>query len=286
MTDAQEYRLRGWRGTLYEVIFEAETPLGRLFDIGLIVTILLSTLAVMLDSVTSIRAVYGSQIRTLEWIFTILFTIEYILRLLSSSRPLRYAGSFFGVVDLLAILPTYISLVVPGSHYLLVIRILRILRVFRVLKLAHYLNEGQVVMRALRNSRRKIAVFLFTVLALVTILGSLMYLIEGEANGFSSIPRGIYWAIVTLTTVGYGDITPQTDGGRFLAAIIMILGYGIIAVPTGIVTAEMTGLARGTAIRTCRACGREGHDGDAVCCKWCGTELLAHHTDPASRAET
>ena len=200
--------------------------------------------------------------------------MEYVLRLLSVRRPLRYAASFFGVVDLLAIIPTYLSLLVPGSQYLLVIRILRLLRVFRVLKLAEHLSEADVLMRALRASRRKISVFLLTVLTLVVIIGTLLYVIEGEANGFTSIPVGIYWAVVTLTTVGYGDISPKTPVGQTLAAAVMIIGYGIIAVPTGIVTVEIAQAARKpVSTQSCPDCASQGHDADAVHCKYCGAKL-------------
>ncbi len=263
-----------WRHKLHEVIFEADTPMGRRFDIALIVFIGLSVAAVMLDSVQPIRVEYGQWLIYAEWFFTILFTLEYLLRLFAVTRPMSYAKSFFGVVDLLAILPTYISLFYPGGQYLVVIRLLRILRVFRVLKLVQYVGESRVLIQALRASRRKITIFIFTVLTLVTILGSLMYLIEGEGNGFTSIPKSIYWAIVTLTTVGYGDITPQTVTGQLLSVVIMILGYGIIAVPTGIVTVEMSQAfkSRG-AIRACRGCSADKHDEDAVYCKYCGRQL-------------
>ncbi len=263
-----------WRRKLHEVIFEADTPMGRRFDIVLIVFIGLSVAAVMLDSVQPVRAQYGQWLMYAEWFFTILFTFEYLLRLFAVTRPMLYARSFFGVVDLLAILPTYISLLYPGGQYLLVIRLLRILRVFRVLKLVQYVGESRILVQALRASRRKITIFIFTVLTLVTILGSLMYLIEGEGNGFTSIPKSIYWAIVTLTTVGYGDITPQTVLGQLLSVVIMIMGYGIIAVPTGIVTVEMSQVfkSRG-AIRACRGCSADKHDEDAVHCKYCGKQL-------------
>jgi voltage-gated potassium channel len=275
MTETKpETALPAWRRKLHEVIFEADTPTGKWFDIILIVSIGLSVLAVMLDSVQSFKAAFGQWLFYAEWIFTILFTIEYILRLISITRPWSYATSFFGVVDLLAILPTYISLVYAGGQYLLVIRLLRILRVFRVLKLVQYVRESRVLVHALRKSQRKITIFIFTVLTLVTILGSFMYLIEGEANGFTSIPKSIYWAIVTLTTVGYGDVIPHTVIGQFVSVVIMIMGYGIIAVPTGIVTVEMSQAfkARG-AIRACRSCSADNHDEDAVYCKHCGTQL-------------
>ena len=259
---------------LHEIIFEAETPAGKAFDIGLIFTILLSVLVVMLESVAGIRQQYGTVLVAMEWSFTIAFTMEYLLRLYCVGQPLRYAGSFYGVVDLLAIIPTYLSVFVLGTQYLLVIRTIRILRVFRVLKLVQYWSEARTLSHALCVSRRKIVVFLYVVMILVIIIGSLMYLIEGEKNGFTSIPRSIYWAIVTLTTVGYGDIAPATDLGQTLAAIVMIIGYGIIAVPTGIVTAE---LARESYIslstQACPECGSEGHDADAVYCKYCGAKL-------------
>jgi voltage-gated potassium channel len=256
------------------VIFEADTFAGKAFDLALILSISLSVLAVVLDSVASFHARWGDELLVAEWAFTILFTIEYVLRIVSVRKPLRYVFSFFGVVDLLAILPTYISLVVPGSQYLLVIRVLRVLRIFRVLKLANYLKEARQLTAAMRSSRRKITVFLFTVLTLVVILGSLMYMIEGEASGFTSIPQGVYWAIVTLTTVGYGDISPATPLGKALAAVVMILGYGIIAVPTGIVTVELSRAASGrVSTQACESCGAEGHDVDAVHCKYCGAKL-------------
>lgn len=265
---------RGWRETLFEIIFEADTPAGKWFDIVLIISISLSVLTVMLDSVGSVRAKYGSLLYAAEWLFTILFTVEYILRLLCVGRPTKYALSFFGIVDLLAILPTYTSLLFYGSRYLSVVRILRVLRVFRVLKLGHHTKEAALLKRALHASRRKILVFLFVVLTLVTIIGSVMYVIEGEENGFTSIPRSVYWAVVTLTTVGYGDISPDTGAGQFLAAMVMILGYSIIAVPTGIVTVELSHAHRErTTSQACPNCSAEGHDRDAKYCKFCGTRL-------------
>jgi voltage-gated potassium channel len=212
----------------------------------------------------------------LEWFFTILFTIEYILRLISVVRPMRYATSFFGVVDLLATLPTYLALFFPATHYLAVIRILRVLRIFRILKLAHHLSEASVLMEGLRESRSKITVFLFAVFTLVVLCGSLMYLIEGEENGFTSIPKSIYWAVVTLTTVGYGDISPQTNLGQAVASLIMVMGYGIIAVPTGIVTVGLTRAsmrAKPVSTQACPACSGEGHDSNAKFCKFCGSQL-------------
>jgi voltage-gated potassium channel len=263
-----------WRAKTHEIIFEADTPAGKAFDIALIVTILLSVIVVMLDSVGAISRTHGVFLSRVEWLFTILFTIEYLLRLLCIGRPLRYAGSFFGVVDLLAILPTYLSLIIPGSQYFLVIRILRVLRIFRVLKIVQYLTEADTLLRAFRASRRKIAIFIFAVMTLVIIFGSCMYIIEGEENGFTSIPRSIYWAVVTLTTVGYGDISPRTNLGQAVAAFVMILGYSIIAVPTGIVTAELSqAVGRQVSTQACRECSREGHDVDAVHCKACGAKL-------------
>jgi voltage-gated potassium channel len=262
-----------WRDNLHAVIFEAETPSGKWFDILLIASILISVFTVMLDSVTSINLRFGAFLTAVEWFFTIVFSIEYILRLICVGRPFLYATSFFGVVDLMAIIPTYMSLFLPGSEYLIVVRILRILRIFRVLKLVQYLGEAIILMKALRASSRKIVVFLFTVLTLVIILGSLMYLIEGAEHGFTSIPRSIYWAIVTLTTVGYGDISPQTNIGQLLASFIMILGYSIIAVPTGIVTVELSQVSSRKTTRSCRECSAEGHDIDAEFCKYCGAKL-------------
>lgn len=263
-----------WRDNLYIIIFESDTPGGKWFDVILIISIILSVIAVMLDSVSGISKRYGDSLYVIEWFFTILFSIEYILRLLCIGKPVSYARSFFGIIDLLAILPTYVSLLIPGSQYLIAIRILRILRVFRVLKLIEYSQEAQLLLQALLASRRKIIVFLFAVLTLMVIFGSLMYMIEGEANGFTSIPRSVYWAIVTMTTVGYGDISPQTNVGQVLAAVIMIMGYGIIAVPTGIVTAELA-YARGGVKRTlvCSECSSEDHSPDARYCKDCGAKL-------------
>ncbi len=259
---------------LHEIIFEADTPAGKAFDVALLVLIILSVISVMLESVPSVAARYGPQLRTFEWIVTILFTIEYVLRLYCVGKPWRYARSFFGIVDLLAILPSYLSLTIPGAQSLLVIRALRLLRVFRVLKLAHFVGEAKDLTAALRASARKIIVFLGAVLTIVIIVGSMMYLIEGEANGFVSIPTSIYWAIVTMTTVGYGDIAPQTPLGKILASIIMIMGYGIIAVPTGIVSVELAGAVRDkVSTQACPDCGAGQHDSDAVHCKFCGARL-------------
>lgn len=266
--------LSNWRFRLHEVIFEADTPGGKTFDIALLVCIVLSILAVLLESVAGIREVHGITLRRVEWAFTILFTLEYLLRLISVGRPWRYALSFYGVVDLLAIIPTYLSLVMVGTQSLLVIRALRLLRVFRVLKLAHFINEAQVMRGALRASARRIIVFLGTVLIMVLIVGSMMYLIEGEEHGFTSIPQGIYWAIVTMTTVGYGDLAPQTLPGRMLASLVMIMGYGIIAVPAGLVTVELAVAGRRkVSTQACLDCSAEGHDPEARFCKYCGARL-------------
>lgn len=262
-----------WRLRLHEVIFEADTPAGRAFDIALIVSIILSVLVVILDSIAAIRDAYGVELIAVEWFFTILFSIEYVLRLLCVSRPVKYASSFFGVIDLMSVLPTYLSILFPGSRYLLIIRVFRVLRIFRILKLIPYISEADVLRRSLLASRRKILIFLYTVLTLVVIIGSTMYVIEGTEHGFTSIPVGIYWAIVTMTTVGYGDISPGTPLGQFLASFVMILGYGIIAVPTGIVTSEMTRMKTGVTTQVCRECTGEGHDPDALFCKFCGTRL-------------
>jgi voltage-gated potassium channel len=262
------------RQRLHEIIFEADTPAGRAFDAVLLLAIVASIVVVLLESVASVRARYETILVVLEWSFTALFTVEYALRLYSVRRPLRYATSFFGIVDLLAVLPSYLSLVLPGAQSLLVIRILRTLRIFRVFKLTPYLTESGELWEALRRSRRKILVFLFVVLTLVVIVGACMHLVEGPENGFTSIPISIYWAVVTLTTVGYGDISPQTPLGQFLAMVVMLIGYGIIAVPTGIVTAEMTRAARGpVSTQSCPACSAEGHEHDARFCRKCGTRL-------------
>lgn len=259
---------------LYEIIFEADTPSGKLFDVLLFVAILASVVLTMLTSVEPIRAEHGTVLFVLNALLTLAFTVEYGLRLWCAPKPVRYARSFFGVVDLLAVLPFYIGLLVPSTRFLDVIKVLRMLRIFRVLKMAQYVGEADLLMNALSASRRKIGIFLVAVMTIVVILGSLMYIIEGEANGFTSIPRAVYWAIVTLTTVGYGDISPQTPLGQALAAFIMIMGYSIIAVPTGIITAEL-GLssAQKRNARTCDACGLVEHDADARFCKKCGVKL-------------
>ena len=264
-----------WRERVFAVIFGVETRAGRAFDVVLLWSILLSVAAVMLESVAEIRAAWGVELRVLEWVFTGLFTVEYALRLIAVRAPRRYATSFFGIVDLLAILPTYLSLLVPGAHSLLVIRALRLLRVFRVLKLARYSGESRQLVSALRASRAKITVFLGAVLSLSLVLGTVVYWIEGPERGFTSIPRAMYWAIVTMTTVGYGDIAPQTVAGQAIAAAVMILGYAIIAVPTGIVSAELS-YQRHEVLNAliCPECGSGSHRHDAAHCYACGGQLV------------
>ena len=269
------------RERLGDIIFETDTPVARGFDVALLWAILLSVGLVVLESVASIRARYGGTLRAFEWGFTLLFTVEYAARVWTARRPWRYVRSFYGVIDLLAIVPTYLSVVLTGSQYLIVIRAMRLLRVFRVLKATRYLGEAGVLARALRASREKITVFLVTVLTMVLIIGSAMYLIEGPAHGFDSIPVSIYWAIVTLTTVGYGDIAPGTAPGKLLSAVVMILGYAIIAVPTGIVTTELSRASRPPepSPRVCASCGATGHVADARYCRRCGAPLEAGMLD-------
>ena len=263
------------RARFHEIIFESDTPAGRAFDLLLLVAIVASVFVVMLESVASIRARAGPTLRALEWFFTILFTIEYALRLFTVQRPLRYAVSLFGLIDLFAVLPTYLSIVFPGAQSFLVIRLLRLLRIFRVLKLGEYLRESHVLAQALRASRRKIQVFLLSTITIVVVVGTLMYVIEGEEHGFTSIPVSIYWAVVTLTTVGYGDLAPVTPLGQSLAALLMLTGYGIIAVPTGIVTAELARAASAGTVssQACPSCGLGAHEHDAVYCRKCGAKL-------------
>lgn len=264
-----------WKEKLHNVIYESDTPAGKAFDVSLLCMILFSIIIVMLDSVPSIHKPYGDELYICEWIFTIFFSIEYILRVASIHKPSKFIFSFFGIIDLLAIVPTYLSLFFTGTQFLLVLRALRLLRIFRIFRLRHYLNEMRFLSLALRSSARKISIFMLIVLMLVVILGSIMYLIEDAANGFTSIPECIYWAIVTITTVGYGDISPVTPLGKLFASFIMLLGYGIIAVPTGIVTTEMAMAARNRQLRhdSCPQCSREGHEHDASFCKFCGGKL-------------
>jgi voltage-gated potassium channel len=262
------------RARLHQIVFENDTAAGRAFDLALIALVLLSVVIVSVETVRGLRPGAYRALRAAEWALTLVFSAEYVLRLFAVRRPLAYARSFYGVVDLLAILPTYVSLAYPGAQALLVVRVLRLLRVFRVLKLTRYLTEAATLARALRASARKITVFLLTVSTLVVVIGSLMFVVEGPANGFTSIPTSMYWAVVTLTTVGYGDISPRTPLGQALASLVMILGYGIIAVPTGIVTAELTqGRAHPVSGQACPNCGAEGHDADARYCRRCGAAL-------------
>jgi voltage-gated potassium channel len=256
--------LSPWQNKLHEVIYEADTKAGKYFDIILLICILLSVATVMLESVESIAALHGEELRIIEWTFTFLFTLEYIARLISIGKPLKYFLSFYGIIDLISILPT---------HTLAVIRSIRLLRVFRILKLAQFISEANVLIQALKASRPKIVVFLFALLSLTFILGTMMYLIETPESGFTSIPRSIYWAIVTLTTVGYGDIAPQTVLGQTLASLIMIIGYAIIAVPTGIVGAELARTHAPSNTQACPSCSLEGHDDDAEYCKFCGVRI-------------
>jgi voltage-gated potassium channel len=270
-----------WRLRLYTIIFEADTRAGRLFDVLLIAAILASVTVVILDSMQSSSRRFGTLFDVLEWGFTLLFTVEYVLRLACVRHPLRYATSFFGIVDLLAVLPTYLAFFVPELHALIDVRLLRLLRVFRIFKLGAYVSEFRFLGAALMASRRKIIVFIGFVLIAVTVLGTLMYVVEGPANGFTSIPVSIYWGITTITTVGFGDITPKTDLGRFIASFMMLMGWGVLAVPTGIVTAEMTArrMGRPVTTRTCRDCLTEGHDADARFCRNCGKPLPAYQRD-------
>jgi len=261
------------RNKLYKIIFKSDTPAGKGFDVLLIISILLSVVVVMLDSVQYYNNKYGDILYIMEWIFTLLFTVEYFLRIYCINRPLIYMRSFFGIIDILSIIPTYISIFFPASRYLSIIRILRVLRIFRVLKLIFYIGEANILMDALVSARRKIIVFLFFIFTLATIIGSVMYLVEGEANGFTSIPRSIYWAIVTITTVGYGDISPQTALGQFFASFAMIIGYATIAVPTGIISAEYSTMKRKFNNTVCPDCGNEDHEDDAKFCRTCGTAL-------------
>ena len=262
-----------WRLRLYTVIFESDTPAGRAFDMALILVILASVTVVILDSVQSLTARYEALFDVLEWAFTILFSIEYVLRLACIRHPLRYATSFYGIVDLLAVLPTYFAFFVPSVSSLINVRLLRLLRIFRILKLSAYVSEFSALGGAMVASRRKITVFIGFVLVAVAILGTVMYIIEGPQNGFTSIPVAMYWAISTMTTVGFGDITPKTDLGRLIASCIMILGWGILAVPTGIVTSEMTARRFVQHTRTCPGCLAEGHEADAQFCRNCGAPL-------------
>ena len=259
---------------LRTIIFGTDTPAGRYFDIALMVCIVLSVGLVFLDTVEIFHREYGQLISVLEWVFTIIFTIEYGLRLYCATHPVLYARSFYGVVDLLSVLPSYLALLIPGANFTLVIRILRLFRIFRVLKLLRYLSEGNVLLRAMMQSSRKVFLFFFSVSLIVMVLSSVMYVVEGPDNGFSSIPKSVYWTIVTITTVGYGDITPKTGLGQAIAAFTMLIGYSIIAIPTGILTAEISQeVGRHRDLRSCNQCHKTGHDIDAMYCSRCGCEL-------------
>ena len=265
-----------WKNRLHEIIYEADTKQGKLFDIVLLIAILASIISVMLESVESINNKYGQLLNIAEWIITILFSLEYILRIVSIKKPILYIFSFYGVIDLLSTIPKYLSMFLIGSSHFAALRALRLLRVFRILKLARYIGASEKLLVALKASKAKIAVFLFFVVILCLILGTFMYIIEGAENGFTSIPRSVYWAIVTLTTVGYGDIAPHTPFGQFIASIIMILGYGIIAIPTGIVSSEMTKNTDSnvhTNTQSCKNCSIDNHKDGAEFCYKCGSKI-------------
>lgn len=259
---------------IYEVIFESDTPSGKWFDIALLILILISIIVVMLESIESLRANYLTLFHTIEWIITILFLIDYILRIYCVTKPIKYITSFYGIIDLLSILPSFLAFFIAGGQSLMVIRGLRLLRVFRIFKLGTFLIHGNIIMESMRQSRGKIAVFMYFIMIMLMIIGATMYLVEGSENeGFSNIPASIYWAVVTMTTVGYGDVTPLTNLGKFLSALVMILGYAVIAVPTGIVSASMINPSRKVNGQACPHCSKEGHDNDAGFCKYCGGEL-------------
>lgn len=265
---------KGFRDKLHEIIYEADTPAGKLFDVVLLIVILISVVAVMLESVASIRIIYGYELAVLEWVITIFFTLEYIARIISVKKPWTYIFSFYGIIDLLAMLPKYIDILFPGLSFLLSIRAVRLLRVFRILKLTRFVGASNQLTLALLKSRAKIAVFILSVLILCIIMGTIMYIVEDHTNGFTSIPTSIYWTIVTLTTVGFGDITPVTALGKFISTVIMLMGYGIIAVPTGLVTAELMS-ERKVSLNTtvCRNCNADKHRDDAKYCYNCGNNL-------------
>jgi voltage-gated potassium channel len=271
----KKIKTTSWRSKLHDTIYESNTAAGKAFDVALLLLIVISIIVVMLDSMKIYNRQYAHLFDVLEWTFTILFTIEYILRLISIKKPWLYIFSFLGIIDLLAIIPSYLSIFFAGAQTLLVFRALRFLRVFRIFKLTHFLSEIQFLKVAIAGSLKKISIFMLVVLSLVIILGSIMYLVENGKNGFNSIPDSIYWAIVTITTVGYGDISPVTSLGKFIASVIMLIGYGIIAVPTGIITTEMALAVRSRreGKEACPGCGKEGHDRDAIFCKYCGTLL-------------
>lgn len=266
----------GWRRRAFDIVFGDDTRIARVFDAVVMIAIVASVLVTMLDSVAGIDARYGRALHVAEWVFTLLFGIEYVLRLLVLERPWRYARSFYGIVDLLAVLPALISLALTGSEQLIGIRALRILRIFRVLKLVRYVGAAEQMREALVRSRRKIFVFITTMVVLISVFGSIMYLVEGPAHGFTSIPRAMYWATVTMATVGFGDLTPSTPVGQFITSVMILIGYGIIAVPTGIYAAELSGaLTQARMQRACAACGLRGHEAEAQFCRRCGSELAA-----------
>ncbi|MCB1978216.1 MAG: ion transporter [Burkholderiaceae bacterium] len=287
LPDEPSAALRGWRLRVYTIIFEADTRAGRWFDQALIVLIVLSVAVVTADSVPAIRARLHHPLELAEWFFTAVFTVEYLARLATVRHPLRYATSFFGVIDLLALLPTYLALLLPEAHALIDVRVLRLLRIFRVFKLPAYVVEYRSLGHALRASRRKITVFIAGVMMIVLVMGTLMYVVEGPENGFTSIPTSVYWAITTMTTVGFGDITPRTELGRFISSVMMLLGWGTLAVPTGIVTAEMASQRlvplRTPTTRTCHECLTEGHLPEARYCYHCGAELPPWLHEPRNR---
>ncbi|EDL67065.1 ion transporter [Vibrio campbellii] len=265
---------------LYVIIFGTHTRAGRAFDIALIIAIITSLLVLILESLPSVMTEWSRELRYIEYTFTAIFTVEYLLRLYCSPKPKSYATSFYGVVDLLAILPTYLAIFFPGASFMGVVRLLRVMRIFRILKLVRYLQDSNILLRSLLMARRKILIFFSTVGILVTIFGALIFVIEGPHNGFTSIPKSIYWAIVTITTVGYGDIVPQTHLGKAIASLTMLLGYSILAVPTGIITAELSNeMNAHKQLVKCPNCNRSGHDSDAMHCKHCGSELA----DPDNR---
>ena len=266
------------REKLHEIIFEADTYEGKLFDVILLILIVISIIVVMLESINVFDIYYHNIFLIIEWIITIIFTIEYFLRIYTVYKPLKYIFSFFGIIDLLAILPTYLSIFFISTKYLLIVRALRLLRMFRILKMGNYVKQGKILSNSIKASMPKITVFLYFVVLAVIVFGSIMYIIEGDSNPeFDNIPRSVYWAIVTLTTVGYGDIAPVTPFGQFLASLVMILGYAVIAVPTGIITAEIAYRDKKQLgeihTQACRYCGKEGHDNDAEYCKYCGHRL-------------
>lgn len=271
----------GWRARWYTIIFEADTREGRLFDITLLIAIVASVVVVMVDSLQGVHGQAGGLFVALEWLFTLLFTAEYVMRMLVVQRPWRYVLSFYGIIDFLSIIPTWLAFFLPELAYLIDVRLLRLLRVFRILKLTVYFDEAEVLYRALIDSRRKILVFLAAVLIITVILGTVMYVVEGPQHGFTSIPVSMYWAVVTLTTTGFGDVVPKTPLGQFITSLTILLGYGIIAFPTGIVGAQLAAniLKRPLTTRTCTHCLTEGHDADALYCKHCGSNLPEYQND-------